>query len=239
MKSRPLICSLVAVAVVIILTGSSTFGASSKNTSRARFLNEVWVSPELQGKALSDVYSRVYFAPVTVEQLKKQSWWASQNVRTKSLLESDAHKLAQRMHASLVNAAHNYPKQRMQVVGQPGPDTLIIEVAITELVPAKAFWNAAATAAGFVVPGAGFASMAGKGAIGFEGRLRDGKTGAVIADFRHRSTDKSAIVNVASYQWYRGSEKSIDEFAVKSAKVLHTPAGTVVNRSAPIKLMAF
>ena len=237
---NPIIRNLTAAASLIALVGCSTTGDSTaSNTSRAQFLNEVWVSPEIHGKAVSDLYTSVYFAPVTVGHLKEQSWWASQNVRTQEHLTSDALRLAHHMHNSLITAAHYYPEKRMHVVMQPGPGTLVVETSITELVPAKAFWNAAATAAGFMVPGAGVLGAAGKGAIGFEGRLRDGHTGAVIADFRHRALDKMALVNVDSYTWYAGSEANIDEIAERTAKVLNTPAETVVNRPVLVKLVAF
>lgn len=143
------------------------------------------------------------------------------------------------MNRSLETAARNDVQRRLTVVGQPGPGTLIVEMAITELVPAKAYWNAAATAAGFVVPGAGLLSAAGSGSIGIEGRLRDGNNGAVIATFRDHMTDKMAAVNIASYSWYGGSEANLDEIAVKTARVLNSDAGTVVTQSSPITLIAF
>lgn len=227
------------IALALIALGGCATTDKTANNSRAQFLDEVWVGPELDGKAFTDIHTKVYFAPVTVEQLKEQSWWASQNARTKNNLDADAKKLATYTTNALMKSVANYPTRRMQVVNQPGPDTFIIECAITELVPTKAFWNAAASAAGFVVPGAGLLSTAGKGAVAFEGRVKDGQTGAVLATFRDRETDKTALVNTASYTWYHGSEANIDDLSQKTAAALNTPAGTIVKRSAPIKLTAF
>lgn len=55
------------------------------------------------------------------------------------------------------------------MVNEPGPDTLIIETAITDLFPAKA---------------------AGSGTITVEGRLRDGNNGKLVANFRDTMKDK-------------------------------------------------
>jgi len=235
LKNLALAASLAALASCASMNGSK----SDRNASRAQFLDEVWVSPSLNGKAVSDKFTHVYFAPVSVAKLKEQGWWSSQNARSQAALESDARDLANYMHLALITAVANYPDKRMLLADQPGPGTLTVETAITELVPAKAFWNAAATAAGFVVPGAGLLGAAGKGVIGIEGQLVDGNTGAVIGSFRHRDKDKFAVVNLDSYKWYAGSEANIKDLAERSAVVLNTPTGKVVKGASPIKLVAF
>ena len=225
---------------LIALSSCSTFqGANVNNTSRAQFLDEVWVTPNMRGKAPAQMYDSIYFAPVGVARLRAQSWWAAQSAKTQGQLQADAEKLARYMHNSFVTASRNHPWARLRVVNQPGPGTLVFESAITELQPSKAFWNTAATAAGFAVPGAGLLGMAGKGAIGIEGRLSDGGNRRILAAFRHRETDQTALLNVASYSWYSGSEANIDEIAKKTAEILNTSSDKVVNRSAPIKLAAF
>jgi len=237
---KPIFRNLTALTAVAALAACSNLGGNAgNNQTRAKFLNEVWVGPELKGKAASEVFANVYFAPTTCSHLKDQGWWNSQGTKTKEQLETDAHNLARHFHHALVAESTIYPGKRIHVVSSPGAHTLIVETAITELVPAKAFWNAAATAAGFAVPGAGMLSMAGKGVIGIEGRLRDGNTGAVIGEFRHRMTDQSAVVDVASYKWYGGSEANLTQVAKKTAEVLNAPSDKVVNASLPIKLVAF
>ncbi len=237
---RTLLSLLVAVASFISLTGcSTTSGPTAANRSGAQFLDEVSQSPQLQGKAVGDLYPKIYFAPVTVRKLKEQNWWTMQGTKTQAQLAEDANKLALYMRASFIKAARTYPGARLTVVDKKGPGVVIVESAITELIPAKAYFNAAASAAGFVVPGAGLLGAFGKGAIGFEGRLLDGKSGAVVATFRHNEKDRFAALNVASYTLYRGSKIVIDDVAAKFAKVFNSPAGTYVTRSSPIQLVAF
>jgi hypothetical protein len=233
-RSITVICSLAALGAC-----SNFSKPSGNNISRAQFLDEVWVSADVKGKAVSEVFSSVYFTPVATGRLKSQGWWASQTPIKQQQLETDARKLARHMNQSLENAARNDTQRRLTVAGQPGPGTLIVDMAITELVPAKAYWNAAATTAGFIVPGAGLLGAAGSGSIGIEGRLRDGNTGAIIATFRHHMSDKIAVINIDSYTWYSGSEANLNEIAVKTARVLNSSADTVVNRASPIKLAAY
>ena len=145
---------------------------SARNPTGAQFLDQVYVAPEYRGKSASQEFSKVYFAPVGTGHLSRQGWWTSQSAVTQRQLEADARKLAAHFRHALVNAARNAQGRRLTVVNQPGPDTMIIETSIAQLVPAKAYWNAAATAAGFVVPGAGLLSAAGSGTITVEGRVR-------------------------------------------------------------------
>lgn len=237
MKSS--ILKLTAAAGLAVLASCANTPTTANNPTRAKFLDQVSVAPELRGKAVSDLYHQVYFAPVGVGRLKSQGWWSSQNSRTQRQLAADAVHLAAYTQRSLRKAAATYPAKRVQVVGSPGPGTLVVETSIVELVPAKAFWNSAATAAGFAVPGAGLLGALGKGSITIEGRLRDGGTGAVLATFRDHSEDKMAVVNLNAYTWYKGSEANIDELAGKTAETLNSPRGVTVKASSPIKLIAY
>ena len=121
------------------LTACSPMGErSARNPTGAQFLDQVYVAPEYRGKTASQQFSKVYFAPVAIGNLSRQGWWTSQSSVTQRQLESDARKLAAHFRRSLVNAARNDSGRRLTVVNQPGPDTMIIETAITELIPAKA-----------------------------------------------------------------------------------------------------
>jgi hypothetical protein len=212
---------------------------TGSNPTGAQFLDQVYVSPEYRGKTVSQEFSKVYFAPVVTGNLSRQGWWNSQSSVTQQKLETDARKLATSFRRELYTAAMNDSGRRLSVVNQPGPGTLIIETAITELIPAKAYWNAGATAAGFVIPGAGLLSAAGSGSITVEGRVRDGNNGNYIASFRDTMKDKMALVNIDSYSWYGGSEANLKETAVNIARVINAKPGTMVNQPSRLKLITY
>jgi hypothetical protein len=229
-----------ALAAITLLAACAPMGEpSARNPTRAQFLDEVWVQPAYRGKCISEQFSKVYFAPVITANLSRQGWWQSQSAISQRQLEGDARKLATNFRQSLINAARSAPGRRITVVNQPGPDTLTIETAITHLVPAKAYWNSAATAAGFVVPGAGLLSAAGAGSITVEGRLTDGNNGAKIATFRDHMKDKMAVININSYKWYGGSEANLQETAVNIASAINSPPGKIINKPSPVTLIAY
>ena len=115
---------------------------------------------------------------------------------------------------------------------------MVIDLSIKELVPAKKIWNAAATGAGFVIPGAGLLGTAGKGSITIDGQVYDGPSARLLAGFTKRESDDTALINTAQFSWYRGSEKSIEELAQKTAAFLNAPRGAVVTKSSNIKFIS-
>lgn len=232
--------SITAASILAMTVSCVPMGEpSASNPTKAQFLDEVWVQPAYRGQTVSSKFSKVYFAPVITANLKRQGWWESQSAISQRQLETDARKLAADFQVAMVNSARNAPGRRLMVVNQPGPDTLIIETAITELIPAKAYWNAAATTAGFVVPGAGLLSAAGSGSLTVEGRLTDGNNGAKIATFRDHMKDKIAAINVNSYKWYGGSEANLKETAVNIASALNASPGKIINQPSPVTLIAY
>ncbi len=203
--------------------------------TRAKFLQQTWVAPAYRGQPVTSKFSSVYVAPVDTSYLARQSWWQEQTAK-QSTLGRDADLLSRKMRAADWSALANYPGKNLPVAGQPGPGVLVIELALVELVPSKAYWNAAATTAGFVVPGAGFLSAAGRGSIAIEGRLVNGATGEIIATFKDRRADKVAPVNLGSYSWYHGAEGNISDWASESAELLNTPPGHTVQRASAVTL---
>ncbi|QJE95684.1 DUF3313 family protein [Luteolibacter luteus] len=212
--------------------------ASSSQNGRGAFLEKSWASTEFKQTDVQKKYSSVHIAPVDTSNLAKQDWWQSQNARVQSgVLKRDARKLAQQLETSLAREIRAYPGNRLSVVSRPGPNTLTIRMAITELTPSKAYWNMGATAAGFVVPGAGLLSMAGSGSIAVSGTLQDSK--GKVASFSDRRSDPVSPVNLRSYEWYGGAEANIEIWAKQGAQFLNTPPGSTVKRTSGVTLNPF
>lgn len=247
MQTRLLTATGLAALALFGLTSCKVFDAkpaansgfnptTAPMTTRAAFLQQTWVAPEYRGMPIKDKFSAVYIAPINTSYMAKQSWWQQQSGAGKEQLAKDTQVIATKMRSQFNQAIAKYPGGTMKLANGPGPGVLVLELALVELVPSKAYWNAGATAAGFVIPGAGFLSMAGAGSIAMEGRARDGKTQAVIATFKDRRKDKAAPINIGSYTWYHGAETNIADWAAKFAELLNTSPGHVVKRSSAVTL---
>ena len=212
--------------------------SSGGDSGRGAFLEKTTATPEFQKTDVQQKYSSVYVAPVDTSRLAKQDWWQNQNSRMKSdVLAKDARKLGKKLEDSLKREILAYPGNRLSIASRPGPKTLTIETSITELVPSKAYWNAGATAAGFVIPGAGLLSAAGSGSIAVAGRAKD--SSGTVATFSDRRSDPLSPINMRSYQWYGGAEENIEIWAKKGSEFLHAPPGSTVKRASTVKLNPF
>jgi hypothetical protein len=209
---------------------------TAPTATRAEFLQHVWVAKAYRGKSVKEQFAAVYIAPVNIGYMAKQSWWQQQTNARQSELAKDTQQFARRMQSQFKQAIANYPGGKMKLASGPGPGVLVLELALVELVPSNAYWNAGATAAGFVVPGAGLLSAAGAGSIAIEGRARDGASQAIIATFKDRRKDKVAPINIGSYTWYHGAEGNINDWAAEFAELLNTPPSHVVKRPSPVTL---
>ncbi len=248
MTRNVFICGGLAALALFGLIGCRSFDAapaadagfnriSLKMTTRAAFLHQSWLAREYRGKPVHDYFTAVYIAPVDVRYMIRQKWWQQQQQGLRNAeFTGDAQHLALLMRQKFQQAIEGYPGKSIQLANAPGPRVLVLELALVELVPSNAYLNAGATAAGMVVPGAGFLSMAGSGSIAIEGRARNGTNQRVIATFKDRRNDKSAPVNLGSYTWYHGAETNITDWAAEFAELLNTPPDHVVERASAITL---
>jgi hypothetical protein len=247
MKYQHLITGGIATLGALAFTSCQLFDAKpaadsgfNRSTApmqtRAAFLQHAWVAPAYVGKPITKSFSSVYIAPVNTRFMEKQTWWEQQSGASKAQLARDTQKIAEQMRNQFQQAIASYPGGKLKLASTPGPRVLVLELALVELVPSKAYWNAGATAAGFVIPGAGFLSMAGAGSIAIEGRARDGANHQIIATFKDRRNDKAAPINLGSYTWYHGAQTNINDWAAEFAELLNTPPNHVVKRASAVTL---
>jgi hypothetical protein len=244
------IAGLALAALAVLLCGCSTtkrdpsgFLGNERtlgNSGRAETFDEGWVAPKLKDAPAYAAYNKVFVAPVNTQYLARQGWWEAQNPGKRTSMQEDAAKLAGKTRSEFEKAIRNHPGGKFGVARRKGQQgTIDLEIAITELVPARAWFNAASTAAGFVLPGAGVLSTAGNGKITIEGRAKDSATGEVLAIFRDTEKDKTAPVSVNKYTFYRGVEESTRDWAKAVAELLNTPPTKVVKDKPAFTLKAW
>jgi hypothetical protein len=244
MKYRPAVILSCAAALAVLPScnmfdvapaARSGFNPSSAPVAtRAAFLQETWVASGYRGKPIKEQFNAVYIAPVNTSFMAKQSWWRSQSALSQEKLAADVEIFAKSIRSQFGAEISNYPGGGLPLAKAPGKGVLVIELALVELVPSKAGWNAGATAVGLVVPGAGMLASAGRGSIAIEGRGRNGGNGEVFATFKDRRGDKVAPINVGGLSWYHGAEGNVADWAAEFAEVINTK--NVVKRPSPVTL---
>jgi hypothetical protein len=176
-------------------------------------------------------YKKVYVAPVDTTHLLKMSWWNKMSAAEefKDLEpEAEAKTLAIYMHDQVTEAFKNDKKRGYQVVDQPDKDSLLIELAIVEVLPTKVWLNAI----GYIAIGA---LDTGKTAI--EGRFRDGATNEPIVRFKDQRIGKMSVVSIADIQWYSHARHTISEWASDLLKLCEKSPEESMSMRIPVTLM--
>ncbi|MEY4668847.1 MAG: hypothetical protein RL518_1546 [Pseudomonadota bacterium] len=236
MSSLPSILSL-GIAVSALLVSSMTSGCRAKALPDAGFLdqpqllqadkkipfNAAWIKEDAD--LLS--YKKVYVAPVDTTHLLKLDWWQSTSLEPgdqKQWADELANDFRDKMKAQFADDDPN----KYQVVDSPDDETLIIELAIVEVVPTKTWLNAI----GYVVAGA-----LDQGETGFEGRLRDGKTKRVIAEFKDHEYGQFDIVSVRDLEWAGHSRHTLQGWSEELEEICYRQPDEVVSPMSPVTLM--
>jgi hypothetical protein len=229
--------SLVRTLCVASVVGSSLIGCRAKALPDAGFLdqpqllrhddklpfNAAWIK---SGVDLLD-YKKVYVAPVDTTHLLKLDWWQKAAIAPGDQ-QSWANDLAQYFQDKMKGQFSDDDVNKYQLVDAPDDETLIIELAIVEVVPTKVWLNAI----GYALLGA-----VDQGETGFEGRLRDGKTKQIIAEFKDHEYGQFDLVSVRDLEWAAHSRHTIKEWADDIEQICHLPPDGSVAEMSPVTLM--
>ncbi|PYQ36646.1 MAG: hypothetical protein DMF55_04165 [Acidobacteria bacterium] len=184
-------------------------------------------------------YTEIYIAPWNTEYLRKMTWW--EKIERGEKIKEDARELAAFARLTFQEAFRNDRKHRFKVVEEPGPNTLIAEFALTEVVPNRIVLNALGYAAGPVAGPAGSAAAnletaTTKSTVAFEGRMKDGETKEVVALFADRESQKYSPVNVKDLTWYGHARSIIREWADQFVRMASKAPTEIIKDSPPFDL---
>lgn len=175
-------------------------------------------------------FKKIYIPPVSTKYLQQRTSW-----QKSSFAEYDPQGVAQLADFTrqAFIAAHraNQSTNRLEVVNRPDANTVLLELAITELVPTKAWLNSISTAAIGWAPD--------KGLIAIEARLRDSANGKIIAVFADREQGKDSLFNIKDFTWYSHVKAIIEEWARQSVEITNAAEGTVISDSPAFDLKAW
>ena len=172
-------------------------------------------------------YKKVYIAPVDTTHLLKLDWWQRAAIAPGDQ-EQWAQDLANYFQAEMKAQFSDGDDNKYQVVDTPDDETLIVELAVVEVVPTKVWLNAI----GYAVLGA-----VDQGETGFEGRLRDGKTKQVIAEFKDHEYGQFDVVSVRDLQWAGHSRHTIRIWTDQLEETCYLPPAGTVSQMSPVTLM--
>jgi hypothetical protein len=192
-------------------------------------------------------YTEILIAPVNTDYVAAQNFWEKANIAnaTPGQDKKDINAIADYTRQSFTRAFADDPKHRFTVVSAAGPKTLILEIAITQLVPSKAVLNAIGyitwipTVVSMTGSVATDSQDTGKGAIAIEGRVRDGATGEIIGMFADREHPATAIIDVKALSWWAPTKGIIDQWGKELVALANRPPGGVVKEAPAFELLVW
>lgn len=245
----------VALAVSALILVTSLGGCKAKEAPNSGFLS----APEKMSQKADTPFNRIYWnekydraaytqllvAPVNINYVMAQNVWETTNLTslTKDEVRKDIQALADYTREAVIRAASDDPHKRFQIVETAGPRTLILEMALVQVVPSKAVLNAIGyvTWVPAVVSAAGAAASdsqdTGKGVVAIEGRVRDGSTGEVIGMFADRESPKMALLDLKALNWWAPAKAIVDDWAKQLVAMANRKRGERVKDSAVFDLV--
>lgn len=237
---RVIICILL-VGICVAVTGckappkkTTDFVEGEKMEKREDLpFHSVWVKEGFD----KSQFDKVYVAPVNVSYIffDDSDWWKN-SFKSYNDLKKDAEDMGNYMRESFKKAFTDDPNKRMAVVEEPDNSTLVVELALTELTPNKPYLKIAR----FAPFGAGAAvtllNQTNLSTVSFESRIRNGRTGEVVAMFADREQEKKYLLTVKNLTWYSHAEEIVNDWAHQFVEIANREDGEMVKDSATFGL---
>lgn len=197
--------------------------------------HRTWLKPGVDRRK----YTKLYVAPVNVAYMLDMTEW-QKGERAVGDIKKDVQDLAHYTREAVKKAVRQDPNKRFKLVDTPSeaPDTAILEIALTEVVPSKVTLNAL----GYAPFGIGVAVKATRAfaedqsSVAFEARLRDGSTNETIVMAADREVEQRSLVTVRGLTWYAHAHSIIDTWAKQFVQLENRKPGEIVEDSSAITL---
>ena len=242
-----------ALAIIICILSITLVGCKAKPVPDSGFIKNPEMMKETEflpfTKAWKDKsinfkkYNKIMVAPIFTKAQLDKSWLEKSNLYY--YLGKDDEQLAEFADyttEALKKAVKKDPK--FGLANKPGPNTVLLELALVKVVPGKPIIKAAenagsvvtpiltATPVGFVIIPVKFVAKSasdGPGptdsSVAIEGRIRDSMTKKVIATFADRRKQKTAFFNLKDFSAYGNPKQLVDEWAEQIIEALNSNMG--------------
>jgi hypothetical protein len=175
-------------------------------------------------------YDRIWIAPVDTSHLLKMDLWKEGEAGASGQFKADVKEIALKVRESLIETFRNPPdgiRSRFVVVDEPkDPRTIMLELAIIEIVPSKAILEAGSWAMPF---GTGIVlSSVNRSTAAMEGRFADARSREVILAFADREGEKLRPVDLAGFTWYTHAKGIMKDWARQLVQVANQKPGETI-----------
>jgi len=196
------------------------------DSARAPF-DKVWSNPSPKAWNRVRGFDRIVITPVNTNYLE-----ATPKQR------AEVEKMAAYMRGQFQKQFAEKGKYR--VSSKSGPRTLQLDLALVQLKPTNVAGNVISNGAAVVVPGVNIVgSQFTHGGIAFEGKLRNGQTGELLAEYADSQKDKMSLISFRDFSANAHSRRAVSDWAKQMEELATTPAGHKVPGAMRLTLNPF
>jgi hypothetical protein len=198
---------------------------------------KVWIKPGFKISA----YRELVVAPVNTQYMEEMDWMHKLSAANMlGDVKKDTEELAQYFYDQVVKDFKedpNHPVQIIEYAGQQTGPVLRLELALIEIDPSQSVLHALSWAG---PPGTGTAAGAiNQRRAAFEGRLRDLKTGEVVATFADRDMQDAGPLDLTRLTWYGPAKGIMDRWAEQFVQIANAKPGEMVTDPTAFTLKPF
>ena len=209
-----------------------------RQTKRADLpFQKVWIKPGFDKRD----YRELVIAPVNTRYMLEMDWLHKMSSASWfSDVKADIEELGRYFHHQVEKAFKEDPNHRFRVVDGPvnhKGQTLRLELALIEIDPSTPVLHALSWA-GPIGTGSA-AGVVNQRRAAFEGRLRDLKTGEVVATFADRDTADIGPLDLTRLTWYGPAKGIMDRWARQFVQIANRRPGQVVTDPTAFTLRPF
>jgi hypothetical protein len=204
---------------------TSTGHSGDAKSDRLPF-ERVWRAANLD----TSRYSKIVLRPVTTHYLRTTNWKesASSFLTSEQAFTQHAGELAGYWNSSLRSAFKAQGNRFALTSNASQPGTLVVEIAITEVV----FGHPEASVASLAVPGGSVAMAAVYSpSVAFEARVTDGATGQLIATASDRASTKIKLIGLDKFSVTKSNREICDEWSKEIMEAFNKEMFPTVKRS--------
>jgi len=198
----------------------------------------MWINPDAKAREAVGKCTEIYVAPVDLRYLRPVSKRLVKWEIANGWVTPQNDHIANELRVKFMNALAASQSPRFRLVSSPGPRTVTLAMAITELNPTSTKGNAVKLAAKFFVgPLSGVLGVFIKGNIAIEGKvLLPGKSENSFMQFSDNEKDKMTFYSIRDFRPYGHALKAIDEWAAQFEEFARTSSSHRVKESSFITL---
>jgi len=188
-----------------------------------------WIIPE---DSSQKTYSKLFIKPIRTDRIPKDAWHRSSSLllRTEEAYNLEVQGLANVFYQEFLNELQKVPTKRFEVVSTPTNDTIMVEVAFTDVEFSHPVTRAAALAA--PLPGVDIALSAFTDPhLAFAVRFTDAKTNKLLATAADRRFPPFRVIDLNKLTIASSAREIVTMWARELAEAIQSDRLTKVERS--------